>query len=73
MISREEAIKYLKFIRRKSSSLFVNAKEFELSIDKAISDMQKLEKIEKIVDGFWGNDTDSLKTLVQVKKIVKEV
>lgn len=50
IVSREDATDYLEFIRGRANKLFVNAKEFELSINKAISDMEQLEKIEHIID-----------------------
>lgn len=73
-ISREEAKDYLEFIRGRVNKLFVNAKEFELSIEQAISDMEKLEKIEEILNTA-NNDTrldNGWDYMFKIEQTVKE-
>lgn len=70
MISREEAIHYLEFIRRRANKLFVNAKEFKSAINKAKSDMHKLDRYETKLTATYG-ECDTLLDVV-VDGLVKQ-
>ena len=64
-ISRKNAISVLQMIEA-HGSLPIQAKE------KAISDMQKLEKIEELIDNCRAWEEDMANCLIEIEQIVKE-